>query len=135
MKIFLLLFSVGSTLLFFSIQKNKTLDESIADGEMIYDDFCLQCHRADGQGVEGIFPPLGQADFLFENIDRSIAAIKYGMQGAIVVNGIEYDGLMADQGLEDQEVADVMNYVLNSWGNSHDQIITIDRVKSVKPLD
>ncbi len=135
MKTFLLLFSLSSTILFFTVQKNKPLKESIADGEMIYNDFCLQCHLPNGKGVEGAFPALAQADFLFKNIDRSIASLKYGTQEPIVINGIEYNGLMVDQGLEDQEVADVMNYILNSWGNSHPHMITLERVQSIKPND
>ncbi|MCY4561658.1 MAG: cytochrome c [Flavobacteriaceae bacterium] len=132
MKLFLLGYSVASATIFFSIDQQKTLKQSIEDGKMIYTDFCLQCHLADGQGVEGVFPPLADADYLFEDINRSIAGIKYGMSGPITVNDVLYDGLMTNQGLEDQEVADVMNYILNSWGNSFDEIITSERVKSVE---
>ncbi len=133
MKIFLILFSLSSTILFFTVQKNKSLKESIADGKIVYNDFCMQCHRPHGKGVEGAFPALAQADFLFENIDRSIASIKYGTPGPVIINGVEYNGLMVNQGLEDQEVADVMNYILNSWGNAYQQMITVERVKSIKP--
>ena len=66
------------------------------------------------------------------NIDLSIKGIKYGLSGPIVVNGEKYDGLMQNQGLENQEIADVMNYILNNWGNQSDEIITSDRVAAVK---
>ncbi|MCY4298315.1 MAG: cytochrome c [Flavobacteriaceae bacterium] len=116
-----------------TIQKKKTLEESIADGQMIYHDFCMQCHLPSGQGVEGAFPPLAQADYLFENIDRSIASVKYGSQGSIVINSVEYPGNMTNLGLDNQEIADVMNYILHSWGNSYDQMITAEHVKSIEP--
>ena len=38
---------------------------------------------------------------------------------------------MANLGLYEDEVADVMNYILNNWGNSHDQMITEEQVKKV----
>lgn len=109
----------------------KNLKQSIKNGEMIYQDFCLQCHLAKGEGVESVFPPLAKADFLLENIDKSIAAIKYGMKGPITVNGIKYDGQMVNMGLENEEIADVMNYILNSWGNSYEEQITVGKVESI----
>ena len=54
------------------------------------------------------------------------------MSGPIVVNGEEYDGVMEDQGLGDDEIADVLNYILNSWGNQYNEIITLEQVASVK---
>ena len=55
------------------------------------------------------------------------------MQGEIVVNGVVYKGMMAAQGLDDEEIADVMNYILNSWGNSTQEQITEEKVRSVGP--
>lgn len=115
-----------------ALYQDKPLEKSIADGEEIYQDFCLQCHLDSGDGVSGVFPPLAKSDYLLNNIDLSIKGIKYGLSGPIVVNGEKYDGLMQNQGLENQEIADVMNYILNNWGNQSDQIITSDRVAAVK---
>jgi len=114
------------------LYQDKPLEKSIADGEEIYQDFCLQCHLDSGDGVSGVFPPLAKSDYLLNNIDLSIKGIKYGLSGPIVVNGEKYDGLMQNQGLENQEIADVMNYILNNWGNQSDEIITSDRVAAVK---
>lgn len=113
------------------LASQKSLKQSIKDGEMVYQDFCLQCHLAKGEGVESVFPPLAKADFLLQNVDKSIAAIKYGMKGPVTVNGIKYDGQMVNMGLEDEEIADVMNYILNSWGNSYDEQITVEKVESI----
>ena len=115
-----------------ALYQDKPLEKSIADGEEIYQDFCLQCHLDSGDGVSGVFPPLAKSDYLLNNIDLSIKGIKYGLSGPIVVNGEKYDGLMQNQGLENQEIADVMNYILNNWGNQSDEIITSDRVAAVK---
>jgi len=111
--------------------QNKPLEQSIADGEEIYQDFCLQCHLDTGKGVSGVFPPLVESDYLMNNIDLSIRGVKYGLSGPIVVNGEEYDGVMQNQGLDNEEIADVMNYILNSWGNKSTDLITEERVSNI----
>ena len=111
--------------------QNKLLEQSIADGKEIYQDFCLQCHLDTGKGVSGVFPPLAQSDYLLNDLDLSIKGIKYGMSGPITVNGEEYNGVMQNQGLDDVEIADVMNYVINSWGNKSKEVITPERVASI----
>ena len=121
--------------LFFKISwlhQNKPLEESIADGAGIYQDFCVQCHLDSGEGVSGVFPPLAASDYLLNNIDLSIKGIKYGLNGPIKVNGETYDGVMQNQGLEEEEIADVMNYILNSWNNSSEQVITPQRVSQIQ---
>lgn len=111
--------------------QNKPLERSIADGKEIYQDFCLQCHLDTGKGVSGVFPPLAQSDYLLNDINLSIKGIKYGMSGPITVNGEQYNGVMQNQGLDDVEIADVMNYVINSWGNKSKEVITPERVASI----
>lgn len=115
------------------LYQQKPLDLSIEEGTLIYQDFCLQCHGSEGKGESGVFPPVAQSDYLMENITQSIKGIKYGMRGEIVVNGVVYEGMMAAQGLDDEEIADVMNYILNSWGNSTREQITEEKVRSVEP--
>ena len=115
------------------LYRQKPLDQSIEEGTLIYQDFCLQCHGSEGKGESGVFPPLAQSDYLMENINQSIQGIKYGMRGVMVVNGVVYEGMMAAQGLDDVEIADVMNYILNSWGNSTQEQITEEQVRSVGP--
>ncbi len=114
------------------LYQKKPLEQSIANGEEIYNDFCTQCHLNTGEGVSGVFPPLAKSDFLVNNIEISIRGLKYGMSGPIVVNGEKYDGVMGDQGLGDDEIADVLNYILNSWGNQYNEMITLEQVASVK---
>ena len=114
------------------LYQKKPLEQSITDGEEIYQDFCVQCHLDTGEGVSGVFPPLAKSDYLINNIEMSIRGLKYGLSGPIVVNGEEYNGLMQDQGLYDIEIADVMNYILNSWGNEFKEVITAERVTNIE---
>ena len=132
MKLISLIFGL---FLFFKISwlhQNKPLKESIEEGAGIYQDFCVQCHLDSGEGVSGVFPPLAASDYLLNNIDLSIKGIKYGLNGPIKVNGETYDGVMQNQGLEEEEIADVMNYILNSWNNSSEQVITPQRVSQIQ---
>ena len=113
MKLFIYSYLLFLFLQFTSLQKAKPIEKSIADGEEIYQDFCLQCHLSNGEGVSGIYPPLANSDYLFDDIDRSIRNIKYGVSGPIIVNEQEYNSVMLNNGLDDDEVADVMNYILS----------------------
>ena len=132
MKIFFIIYFLLLSYLFNFLQKEKSFEKSISDGKIIYQDFCVQCHLDNGQGVEKIYPPLNNSDYLLENIDKSIYSIKYGLKGEIIVNGIKYNGVMINQGLEDQEIADVMNYITNSWDNNLNVQITTKRVNELK---
>ena len=132
MKIFFLAYFIFISYLFNIIQKEKSFEQSISDGKMIYEDFCIQCHLNNGEGIEGVYPPLNKSDYLLENIDKSIYSIKYGLKGEIIVNGIKYNGVMLNQGLEDDEIADVMNYITNSWDNNLNIQITEKRVNELK---
>jgi mono/diheme cytochrome c family protein len=66
-----------------------------------------------------------------QNREASIRAVKYGQDGEIVVNGQSYNSVMMDPGLTDEEVADVLNYVLNSWGNTSGEQITPEAVAAI----
>ena len=113
------------------LYQKKPLEQSIADGKEIYNDFCVQCHLDNGEGVSGVFPPLAKSDYLLNNIEMSIRGLKYGMSGPIVVNGEEYDGVMQNQGLDNLEIADVMNFILNNWGNESKEMITKNQVSNI----
>ena len=120
MKLLLLTYISSILLLSIFLFQDKELEESINRGAEIYSDFCINCHMANGEGVEKTFPPLAKSDFLLNKREESIRGVKYGQQGYILVNGVAYNNVMPPMGLEDEEIADVMNYILNSWGNKSD---------------
>jgi mono/diheme cytochrome c family protein len=113
-----------------SIDPGPELQASMERGEEIYTTLCIACHMADGTGVAGVFPPLAQSDYLHDT-EASIRAVKYGMQGELTVNGETYNNIMTPLGLSDPEVADVMNYILNSWGNEAENMISEAQVAEV----
>jgi mono/diheme cytochrome c family protein len=114
-----------------STDQNADLKESIKRGKEIYTDFCVVCHKDNGEGTLKVFPPLADSDYLRNNQKESIKGVKYGQSGKIKVNGIEYNGTMTDLGLTDEEVADVMNYINNSWGNKIKGTVTPEMVKKI----
>ena len=108
------------------------LEESMERGAEIYEDYCIQCHMGKGEGTAGIYPPLAESNWLTpERIDEAIAVVKYGQNGEIQVNGATYNGVMANLGLYEDEVADVVNYIANSWGNSGNKMVTEAYVKTI----
>lgn len=83
---------------------------------------CAACHKDNGQGVAGVFPPLvGHAPEIAKapgGRDYLIKQLLYGLQGEIKIAGKTYNGTMPANGdLKDEEVAAVLNHVLKSWGN------------------
>lgn len=112
--------------------QNSALKSSIARGEELYTDFCVSCHLPNGAGVRKIYPPLAKSDYLLKKRIESIKAIKFGLKGEIIVNGEKYNNLMAPLGLSDEEVADIMNYITNSWGNTYEKMVTEAEVSKVK---
>ncbi len=115
------------------LHQDAGLEESMKRGEEIYADFCITCHLDSGEGVAGTFPPLAKSDYLMQQREASIRGVKYGQSGEIVVNGVTYNSMMMDPGLEEEEVADVMNYILNSWGNRSDTMVTVEEVAQIQP--
>lgn len=119
-------------------QSNKTaaqetpLQQSISRGEGVYLDFCQRCHLPNGKGVGTTYPPLADSDWLTEKREESIHSVKYGLNGEIEVNGTVYNNVMTPMGLSDEEVADVMNYIMNSWGNTQEQMVTEEEVAVIK---
>jgi len=121
---------LGGTLLLPA--QDMALQESMQRGKDLYADFCITCHMENGEGVPQVFPPLAKSDYLMENLEASIRGVKYGQSGEIVVNGITYNNMMMPLGLTDEEVADVMNYILNSWGNQSSQVVTTEEVAAIE---
>lgn len=118
---------------FIIFSQKDSLYISIEKGRLLYDDFCVRCHLPNGKGEIGIIPPLADSDFLYKHMEESIKALKFGgIEGEIIVNGVKYNSRMEKMGLYDDEIADVMNYILNSWGNKSDKIITKEFVKKLK---
>lgn len=100
--------------------KNK--QEQIAFGKRIYEQNCMACHQAEGQGIPRAFPPLAGSDYLLSKPTRSIDVLLNGLSGEVNVNGVKYNGVMPAVQLNDEQMANVLTYILNSWNNNGGEI-------------
>jgi nitrite reductase (NO-forming) len=107
-------------------ERELTKDEQIEAGKIVYNQTCFACHQANGQGLPGVFPPLAKADYLMEDARRAIKVVIGGLQGEIEVNHVKYNQVMTPQNLTDEEVANVLTFVMNSWGNQHEPVTPAD---------
>jgi nitrite reductase (NO-forming) len=108
-----------------------TKEIQIERGKKVFLTACFACHMQEGQGLPGIFPPLAGSDFLKADKDRAIHIVTKGLSGAITVNGKPYNGVMPPQQFTDDQIADVLTYVMNSWGNDQGTVAAKD-VKRVR---
>jgi len=109
----------------------SSLAERMKVGAYIYNANCAACHQSNGQGIPDAFPPLAKSDYLMADKVRSIKIIKHGLEGAITVNGKTFNSVMPALGLSDDDIASVLTYVRNSFGNKGDAV-TPAEVKKVK---
>lgn len=98
-------------------------------GKILYENFCVSCHMADGVGLESLIPTLVKADYLLENPLKTACIIRNGLNDTIVVNGKVYSQEMsAIPVLSEFEITNIMNYIHSSWGNNM-PYVTLEEVK------
>lgn len=112
-------------------EKADDLSSINIKGDEIYKNNCQACHQVNGEGISNTFPPLAKSDFL-SNKEQVIAQVINGRKGEITVNGIKYNNVMPPQPLSDSEIAAVLNYVYNNFGNTGEEDISVDEVKAVR---
>lgn len=105
--------------------------ERIKMGENVYTNLCQACHQPDGKGMKGVFPPVAKSDYFAADPNKAISAIVNGLSGKITVNGEVYNSVMPAQSLSDEEVANVVTYLLNNFGNKGGEV-SPDQVKKVR---
>lgn len=92
----------------------------LVQGATLYKTYCSNCHGLKGEGIGKLYPPLAKADYLMKDIGRSACIIKYGQKEEIYVNGIDYNMEMpANKELSSIEIAEILTYISNSWGNQN----------------
>lgn len=87
-------------------------------GRKLYRQHCANCHQPAGGGLGRLIPPLAGSDFMEKNKENVLCIIRWGMEGPVVVNGVEYHQPMpANPQLKDIEIAEIATYIFNAWGN------------------
>lgn len=109
----------------------KTKAEKIELGKRLFTSICAACHQPTGQGLPNVFPPLAGSDFLNADKNRAIKIVINGRQGEVVVNGLKFNNSMPQFPLGDDDVANVLTFVYNSFGNSGLEV-TPEEVKTLR---
>jgi mono/diheme cytochrome c family protein len=108
-----------------SLQQTNIPGEVMDRGEKIYGNYCLACHQADGTGNPGMYPPLDQTETVLGDKTVLIKILLNGLTGKIEVKGETYYQAMPPHNfLSDQQIADVLTYIRNSFGNSATEVKT-----------
>ena len=106
------------------------LKTQIASGELLFKGTCSVCHQPTGQGIPNAFPPLAKSDFLMADKERSIHVVLTGLSGELTVNGAKYNNVMPSWAhLTDHELADVLTFVRNSFGNQGESVTDAEVAK------
>jgi nitrite reductase (NO-forming) len=95
-------------------------------GEGVFKANCAACHQEAAEGVPDVFPPLAASDFLNADTIRAIKTVTGGLQGPLTVNGKAYNGTMPAWDLGDEDIADVLTYLYNNFGNSQKDVTPAD---------
>jgi mono/diheme cytochrome c family protein len=110
----------------------KADDETMKRGLAVYSRTCIACHQANGMGLAPVFPPLANSSIAVGDATLPIKFILHGLMGPLTVGGTTYNSMMpAVAGVNDQEIADVLTYVRQSFGNQG-TLVTSDQVKAVR---
>jgi mono/diheme cytochrome c family protein len=104
----------------YSCQSDASIEYSryYSAGAVVYHDHCQNCHGDKGQGLNGLIPPLTDTILLKRNKDKLACQLKNGLNGKITVTGKEFEGTMPASDLSPIDMAQVITYVTNSFGNT-----------------
>ncbi|WP_373056733.1 cytochrome c [Zunongwangia sp. H14] len=114
-------------------QNNQTSESAeFAEGKAIYTQYCVTCHQANGSGVPNLNPPLQETEYVLGDKERLIGIVLNGANEGLEVKGKTYSNSMPPFNyLKDEEIAAVLSYVRNNFGNEA-EAISATEVKAVR---
>jgi mono/diheme cytochrome c family protein len=108
------------------------LAASVKRGKLVYEQTCLACHQADGSGVPRMNPPLIKTKWVLGDKNTLINIVLRGLNEEIEVEGETYHNAMPPHNfLTDQQIADVLTFVRNSFTNKA-SAVTVAEVKKAR---
>jgi mono/diheme cytochrome c family protein len=120
--------------------KHKTIKKGVAiglktsmdAGQKVFSQYCVSCHQADALGVPHMNPPLVKTTYVLGDKTKLIKIVLNGFNEDVEINGETYSNSMPSHDfLKDQEIADVLTFVRNSFGNKA-SAVTMAQVKTVR---
>jgi len=135
-------FKINKSLFFFAVSififlfVGFLLSYNKDHAKKLYIEQCSKCHRKDGRGIKGVYPPLKNSDYV-QNGDKIelLRGMLFGRSGKIVVNGEVYYGVMTtevDKNLKDEDVAMILEYVYRELNNMQVSVSADDVAKARK---
>ncbi len=116
--------------LFAQTKKPSPASASIKRGQQVYMSTCVTCHQKDGGGVPRLNPPLIKTEYVLGDKARLINIVLKGLNEPITIDDEKYTNVMPSFAqLTDQQIADVLTYVRNNFGNKA-SAITVAQVKA-----
>jgi glucose/arabinose dehydrogenase len=114
------------------IKEEEETDQAFLAGKDVYNMYCAACHMPNGKGAPGLNPPLIGTKYVLEDEERLIGIVLNGLNEPIEIQGEVYQNIMAPHSfLSNRQIADVLSYVRNSWGNKA-RAITEEEVAVVR---
>ena len=105
-------------------------------GQAVYEMACLPCHQPEGKGLPGVYPPLAGSEWVQGDPTRLVRILLHGLKGQVQVDGHLFGGgdavpMPSMAGLEDGQIAAVLSYIRQSFGN-HAPKVTADAVDRIR---
>ncbi|MGX5818842.1 DUF7133 domain-containing protein [Chitinophaga lutea] len=116
-------------------QLDEALTKEYPRGYLIFKTVCQTCHGADGEGIKSLAPPLNHSELVTGRKERLAAIVLYGLTGPVEVNGKLYKapeisgdmpGIGANDEFSDADIAQLMSFIRNAWGNKADRVTEKD---------
>lgn len=118
-----------------SVRDNLSV-KMLGEGAQLYGRYCASCHQANGKGDGTRFPPLAGSEWVTGDKKRLIQVVIHGLSGPIEVNGVGYNEAMPSNAyLNDRQLASILSYIRQSWGNKAGFITTNEIPRNRKMKD
>ena len=103
----------------YSCQSDSSIefDRYFSSGRLVYQNHCQNCHSAKGEGLAALIPALSDSIFLRSNRKNLVCIVNNGTKDKLTVAGKAFENQMPAAGLTPIEVAQVLTYITNSFGN------------------
>jgi len=129
-----IIFSFFLLAVFSFLFAQSSVKSSIDRGKKLYEQYCLTCHQVDGGGVPKMNPPLINTSYVTGDKTKLVQWVLTGSTENVPIDGKYYSNNMPPQAyLKDDEIADILTYIRNSFGNKA-SAITAAEVKDIRAI-
>ena len=116
------------------------LSKKYPKGAEFYNTICQTCHGPDGNGVQGLAPPLNQSEWVTGRKDILTSIVLFGLTGPVTVANRLYQapeisadmpGIGYDPGISNDQIAEMLSYIRKSWQNNADPV-SVEEVEQIR---